>query len=547
MDGNLLKRMEYRINRRLRGMVPAVNQQEITKNIYGEVEISVGFFTILTLANLIALSGLLVNSAPVIIGAMLISPLMGPILSFGFAFITGDSFVWEKSLRKIIISVLLTVFVAALASYLSPLDEVTREISVRTTPNIFDLLIAFLSGTAGAAAICTKKNYLTIVPGVAIATAVIPPLSVTGFGIGNGYFAIASGAFFLFFTNFVAIVLSTCLVFYLYGFRPGLKDDEDARKLKRRLVLLSSVLLLISAPLVYTLSKGVSEIKLKKNIENSLKQEFNREKRSRLVTFQFFEGEERRLEIEAVVNTVDYMKENELEQAERNIGNILKRKALLHVEQVKVMPKGLIPPEVQTRTVMVPPKPSAEILREARNSILPVIRQVSARAEDLLSPSKITDFSVAFQDKNSSVLLRLKIRRDSPLSNEELTWLEKFFSSSLNTPVRLSVETVPFVPVLFFDAKSVILTETMKKELEPLKDAFERNDRIHVVLETIAEANIPYKERIRLANERAAALAAFLSTECRVAPSQIRKNIAAKAAGRPAVKIVLTPAPESGS
>ena len=79
-----------------------------------------------------------------------------------------------------------------------------------------------------------------------------------------------------------------------------------------------------------------------------------------------------------------------------------------------------------------------------------------------------------------------------------------------------------------------------EKRMEPLKDAFGRNDRIHVVLETIAEANIPYKERIRLANERAAALAAFLSTECRVAPSQIRKNIAAKAAGRPAVKMVLT-------
>ncbi len=100
------------------------------------MEISAGYFTIVTIANLIALNGPLINSAPVIIGAMLISPLMGPMLSFGFAFVTGDSFVWMKSLRKIVSSVLLTAFIAALASYLSPLIEITQEITARATPNI---------------------------------------------------------------------------------------------------------------------------------------------------------------------------------------------------------------------------------------------------------------------------------------------------------------------------------------------------------------------------------------------------------------------------
>jgi uncharacterized hydrophobic protein (TIGR00271 family) len=544
MDRIWLKKVESGINRLLRDRMPAIDHQEVRKDIYGEVDISVGYFIILMLANLIALSGLMINSAPVIIGAMLISPLMGPMLSFGFAFITGDSFVWAKSLRKIIVSVFLTIFVAALASYLSPLSEITREITARTTPNIFDLLIAFLSGTAGAAAICTKKNYLTIVPGVAIATAVIPPLSVTGFGIGNGYFTIAAGAFFLFFTNFVAIVLSTCLVFYLYGFRPSLTADEDVKRLKRRLVLLSSVLLVISIPLVLTLSRGVAEVKLKKDIETSLKQQFNREKRSRLVTFQFDRRERGLLEIDAVVNTVSYMKEPELEQVEKKIENILKSKVRLHVDQVKVMPGGLMPQEIKTRRVVLPIRPSEEVLQETRNSILPLIRQISAKADEILSPSRIMDFSVAFQDKSPSVLIWLKIQRDSPLSVEESAWLEKFFSTSLNMPVRLRVETVPFVPVLFFEPGSINLTEAMKKDLELLRDAFERNDRILIVLETVAESKPPYRERIRLAQERATVLSAFLSTECRIPPSQIRKTLAAKAAGKPCVKITLSALPE---
>ncbi|OPY77893.1 MAG: hypothetical protein A4E70_02504 [Syntrophus sp. PtaU1.Bin005] len=547
VDVTMIRKLEYRINRWLRDRLPVINHRDIVKNIYDELDITAGYFTILTLANLIALSGLMINSAPVIIGAMLISPLMGPILSFGFAFVTGDSLVWTKSLRKVAISVVATVLIATLASYLSPLSEVTREISARTTPNIFDLMIAFLSGTAGAAAICTKKNYLTIVPGVAIATAVIPPLSVTGFGIGNGNPTIAAGAFFLFFTNFVAIVLSTCLVFSLYGFRPTMAAEENMKKLKRRLVYLSLLLLLISVPLVYTLSRGVTEIKLKRDVEASLKRQFNQEKRSRLATFQFTELDDGGLlEIEAVVNAVEYLKDRELELAEQKVRDRLKRKVRLHVEQVKVLPQGLAEQDITLASAIVPARPTKEILQEAREGIVPLIRQVSAEAEELISPSRITDFSVAFQDKASALLLTVQIRRDYPLSVEELTWLEKFFSASLNMPVRLRVETVPFVPVLFFNPGSTALTEAMKKELEPLRDAYARNDRILISLEAVAEANLPYRERIRLANERAESLASFLSAECRIAPLQIRKTLAARAAGRPSIKILVSTLPERG-
>jgi len=539
MDASPLKKMKYLIKKWLSDKYPVVNHKEIIKDIYGEADISIGYLLVLTLANLIALCGLLINSVPVIIGAMLISPLMGPFLSFGFSFITGDSFLWAKSSRKIIVGVFLTILIAAAASYLSPLNEVTPEIAARTKPNVFDLLIAFLAGTTGASAICTKKNYLTIVPGVAIATAVIPPLSVTGFGLGNWNLTIAAGAFFLFFTNFVAIVLSTCLIVYLYGFRPRMTGEEDVKKLQRRLVFLSSVLLAISIPLIYTLYQGVAEIKLKKDIETSLKQQFNREQSIHLSTYRFHKPADGMLEIHAVVNTVKYMKDSDLQLAKQKVENNLQQKVRLYVDQIKVQPGGLVPQEVKFAPVIAPPKSPVEMVDEARKNIIPVVRQACGKADEIFVPAKIMDFSITFTDKDAMLFLQLKVRRDHKFSGEELAWLERFFSASLNIPVKVSVETESFVPVLFFDPKSVTLTEEMKKNLASLKDVVEENERIMIFLEIVAESRVPYRERIRLAAERAGIITDFLQQQYNVAPSQIRRAIAGKAAERPSVRIRL--------
>jgi len=124
--------------------VSLIDQSVVLKDIYLDVDISAGYFLMLTLANLIALNGLIQNSAAVIIGAMLISPLMGPILSFGFAFTTGDQFIWQKTVRKIAMSVALTVIVAFITTYLSPLKDVTTEIVSRTRPIFLIFSLHFL-------------------------------------------------------------------------------------------------------------------------------------------------------------------------------------------------------------------------------------------------------------------------------------------------------------------------------------------------------------------------------------------------------------------
>src|SRR5205823_14019337 len=123
------------------------------------------------LACLISLMGLLLNSPAVIIGAMLISPLMGPILACGLALTTAEWPLGKKAARNLLLSIVEVVVVATVATYVSPLRGTTPEILARTNPNLTDLLIAFFSGLAGTIALASRKTVFTILPGVAIATA----------------------------------------------------------------------------------------------------------------------------------------------------------------------------------------------------------------------------------------------------------------------------------------------------------------------------------------------------------------------------------------
>lgn len=501
--------------------VAEINHQAVIKSIYAEVEVTAGYFVTLTLANLIALSGLINNSAPVIIGAMLISPLMGPILSFGFAFITGVEMVLKQAVRKITISVALTIVVAAIASFVSPLQEITTEIVSRTKPNIYDLAIAFLSGTAGAVAICTKKNYLTIVPGVAIATAVIPPLSVTGFGIGTGSLSIAFGGFFLFFTNFVAIIIATCAVFYFYGFRPHMISEADLVYLKKRVMLLAGVLFIISIPLIYTLHKSITEITMQKKISGLLKRELDREKKSRLQTFSYLENKGA-LEISAVVNTVDYIRDEALEDIEKDIGASLETTVKLNLDQIKVQPRGLKETVV---TAVAPPKPPWEVLRASREDVVKVLKKTTGRVEKLLLPSPVIDFQIGFTDKSPDVAIGLIIKRDAPLSPDQILLLKRLIADELGLPVNLTVANRPFVQPLLFQPGEAVLSAAMKTSLAVIGDAFRKDKTIMILLESYPETNGSYKKRKSLAAERAGAVAGIIMKEYGVPESSIKTAV----------------------
>ena len=194
---------------------------------------------VLIVAIFIASLGLNVNSTAVIIGAMLISPLMGPIIGMGLAVGINDLDLLKRALKNFSFATLISVLTAMLYFLISPLEEAQSELLARTTPTIYDVLIAFFGGAAGIIALSTRGRGGNVIPGVAIATALMPPLCTAGYGLATGQPSFFFGAFYLFFINTVFISLSTFIGVRLMGFRHHeLPTPERARRARHILTII---------------------------------------------------------------------------------------------------------------------------------------------------------------------------------------------------------------------------------------------------------------------------------------------------------------------
>jgi len=236
-----------------RAVVGTVNQAEVIAKRREESEISERYLFMLAMSAAIAILGLLLSSAAVVIGAMLLSPLMDPIIGLGFALATGDYDWMKKSARSLLVGSLMGIGLCVLVVAVSPLQTVTPEIAARTRPNLFDLLVALFSAMAGAYAMIRGREG-TIV-GVAIATALMPPLAVVGFGAATLNWTVFSGAFLLYFTNLMTIALTAAVMARLYGFRTTL----SAKHTLLQNVLIVVALIALAVPLTLALWRVAEE------------------------------------------------------------------------------------------------------------------------------------------------------------------------------------------------------------------------------------------------------------------------------------------------
>jgi uncharacterized hydrophobic protein (TIGR00271 family) len=197
---------------------------------------------ILIFAVFIASLGLNVNSTAVVIGAMLVSPLMGPIMGLGYGMAINDLTLLRKSFLSLGIAVLVGLMASTLFFILSPINDAHSEILARTSPNIYDVLIAFFGGLAGILAMASKTKG-NVIPGVAIATALMPPLCTAGYGLATLQPLFFFGAFYLFLINTVFIALATLLTLrYLkFPFRslPDRREEKRAERLVYVIVLIT--------------------------------------------------------------------------------------------------------------------------------------------------------------------------------------------------------------------------------------------------------------------------------------------------------------------
>ena len=194
------------------------DEQLTVESIRNGVEFRGANLWILVFATFIASLGLNVNSTAVIIGAMLISPLMGPIMGVGLAIGINDFELMKRSLKSYFIATVFSVTTATIYFAFTPLDEVQSELLARTSPTIYDVFIALVGGLAGIVAVATKEKG-NVIPGVAIATALMPPLCTAGFGLATGNLFYFLGAFYLYFINSVFISLATFLGVRFMKFR----------------------------------------------------------------------------------------------------------------------------------------------------------------------------------------------------------------------------------------------------------------------------------------------------------------------------------------
>lgn len=205
----------------------------------------------------VASVGLNANSTAVVIGAMLISPLMGPILGIGMSIAINDIFTLRKSLINFAIMVVLSVLTAFLFFWLFPLSEVTSELFARTRPDIRDVLIAFFGGLALIIARTKKGTIASVIFGVAIATALMPPLCTAGFGLAKGNWSYFFGAMYLFLINTIFIGLATFLVLKILGF--PMLHYANSKKRKRISNIASLLAIVVMIPAVWTFISVLNE------------------------------------------------------------------------------------------------------------------------------------------------------------------------------------------------------------------------------------------------------------------------------------------------
>lgn len=246
-------------------------REKVLENIKSNISFRGANLWILACAIVIASVGLNVNSAAVIIGAMLISPLMGPIVGAGFALAIYDFELLKKSGKNLLIATIVSLIVATLYFYLSPFKVAQSELLARTSPNIYDVLIAFFGGLVGVIAI-TRVEKGNPIPGVAIATALMPPLCTAGYGLAMGNFSYFLGAFYLYTINCFFICISTFFILKYLKYKPiKTLNQRFEKQIRYGISVLILVMIIPSFYLAYSL---LQENKYNQKVEQFISNEF---------------------------------------------------------------------------------------------------------------------------------------------------------------------------------------------------------------------------------------------------------------------------------
>ena len=337
---------------RILNPLPLTARKEIIDDITPMASPGFDYYLMVVLSCSIATLGLIINSPAVIIGAMLLAPLMSPIIGIGLASIIGDARILRSSMIALFGGAVLAIslsFLLTLENKLLPfvsLQEIPAEILSRTRPTPIDLVIALAGGIAAAYAL-TKPNLSAALPGVAIATALMPPLCTIGTGFALGRLDIAGGATLLFITNAITIAFASAFVFFLRGFSASAR--RTGQRLPRSLVISAILVILLLVPLTFFSVKFFREATANRMINQVVSLEVSKLPGARLLDINTVR-EENNLAMVITIRTRNAINYDTVVRLQENIVAALDRPISLKIEQVIAEELDPMIPPTPTRT-----------------------------------------------------------------------------------------------------------------------------------------------------------------------------------------------------
>jgi uncharacterized hydrophobic protein (TIGR00271 family) len=360
--------------RRLIHPLSAAERKEIIAEIAPTASPGFDYLLLVVLSCSIATLGLVTNSAAVIIGAMLLAPLMSPIIAIGLASIVGDDRLIKNAASALLQGALLAILLSFIMTYVNrflpfvALQELPGEVLARTRPSPIDLVIA-LSGGMAAAYAMTRPNLSAALPGVAIATALMPPLCTIGVGMALDRWDVAGGALLLFVTNAIAIAFASALIFFLRGF--SVEARRAGQRLPRSLVLSATLVAVLLVPLSYYSIKFFQDASENRLINTVVSREVGKVNSAQLVDMQVVH-QDGSLDMVITIRTNSPLDYEEVVALQKAIVNGIKRPVSLTVDQVfteqlnPLVPPTPTPTPLPTKTPT--PGPSATLTSTPSNT-----------------------------------------------------------------------------------------------------------------------------------------------------------------------------------
>lgn len=492
-----LRWMRSRLTGGVRSLARSIDHPGVVRDVEADGVLSARFVFMTVMSCAIAMLGLLLSSPAVVIGAMLISPLMGPIMLMGFSLCVLDYDEMRRSMVSMAVGIIAALAISIIIVSMSPLREATPEILARIKPNFFDLMVAIFSGLAGGYSVIHRKG-ATIV-GVAIATALMPPLAVTGFGIATWNMVIAGGAFFLFATNLLAIALSVTVLAWLHGF--ATVHSQGTAPFQALLVVV--VFAALSVPLGFALRDIAYEARVQNIVRAEALRPFEGlEAQVALLTVDFPRSHRDPIEITQSVYTKERVPDAE-EQLQRYYSDLLRAPVTVQLNQVAVD--------------QAKPLDQAQVEALAKNSIAPLQQMIARMDERETTVASIRD---AIPFRTTAIDIDPEARRASVMASRSAgIELAGFRDMEAQLYERFPDWTILIVPAIQplpdvpFEPGEAVLSEQGIAVLEVVGWTLRRWEvgKVDITGRAAATTGRSSAANRRLAQERADVVAAYFA------------------------------------